>query len=62
MIKKFGNFNAIELSLIATAFYLKDNFGVTDTNLVTVVHQVKQNHSVEYIKNVLQKGGILPNT
>jgi len=62
MIKKFGNFNAIELSIIATAFFLKDNFGVTDTNLVTVVHQVKQNHSINHIKSVLQKGGILPNT
>src|SRR5574341_1495166 len=62
IIKRFGNFNAIELSMIATAFFLKDNFGVNDTNLIAVVHQVKQNHSIDYIKSVLQKGGILSNT
>ncbi len=59
IVEKFGSFNSIELSIIATAFFLKDNFGVSDTELVSMVHQIKQNHQVEYIESVLQKAGNL---
>lgn len=59
IVERFGSFNAIELSIIATAFFLKDNFGVRDTELVTVIHRFKQDHSAEYIKKVLRKSGIL---
>ncbi len=57
--EKFGDFNAIDMSIIASAFFLKDNFGVSDTELVDVIHQTRQNHPSNYIKNVLQKATIL---
>lgn len=59
IVKKFGEFNAIDLSIITTAFFLKDNFGVHETKLAGVVHQVKQSHSLQYIENVLNKSGVL---
>lgn len=59
IVKRFGSFNAIELSIIATAFFLKDNFGVHDAKLAPVVHNIKQNRPVEYIENVLQKAEVL---
>ena len=59
LVKKFGRFNAIELSLIATAFFLKDNFNVLDVKLAEVVHDAKPKYSHEYIKAVLQSAGIL---
>lgn len=59
IVERFGSFTAIELSIIATAFFLKDNFGVSNSKLVTVIHQIKQDHSVEYIESILRKAGIL---
>lgn len=59
IVEKFGDFKAIDISIMASAFFLKDNFGVSDAELVEVIHQIKQNHSSEYIKNVLQKATIL---
>lgn len=58
VVEKFGKFNAIELSIIATAFYLKYNFGVSDAELVDVIHKIKQNLSSEDIKNILKKAEI----
>jgi len=59
LVERFGSYNAIELSIIATAYYVKDTFDVPETKLVSVIHQIKQNHSVEYIENILRKVGIL---
>lgn len=59
LVKRFGIFNAIELSLIATACYLKENFGISDLELTKVVHNAKPNNSLEYIENVLHRAGIL---
>lgn len=59
IVKRFGSFNAIELSIIATAFFLKDNFEVQDTKLVSVIQKIKQNHTFEYIESLLQKAEIL---
>lgn len=59
LVKKFGRFNAIKLSLITTAYFLMDNFNVSDERLAEVVHDAKPNYSHEYIKNVLQNAGIL---
>lgn len=58
IVERFGSFNAIELSIIATAFFLKDNFGVPNTELVNVIHQIKQDHTIEYIESILRKAGI----
>jgi len=59
LVKKFGRFNANELSLIATAFFLKDNFNVSDVRLAEVVHNAKPKYPYKSIEIVLQKAGIL---
>lgn len=58
IIETYADFNAIELSLIATALYLKDNFEVSDEKLVEVVHNAKPNYSLDLIERVLRKAGI----
>lgn len=58
IVKKYGFFSAIELSIIATAFFLKDNFGVHNSKLIPAVHNIKNNHSVEYIEKILQKAEV----
>jgi uncharacterized protein YwgA len=60
-VNQFGKFKAIDLSLIATALYLKDNFGVEDSKLADAVHNAKKRYSPEYITNVLRVGNILSN-
>ncbi|HOT06259.1 MAG: hypothetical protein A4E45_00362 [Methanosaeta sp. PtaB.Bin039] len=59
LIERFGGFKAIDLSLIATALYLKDNFGVGDDRLVDAVHNAKNKYSLVYIEGVLKAGGII---
>jgi uncharacterized protein len=59
LVERFGGFKAIDLSLIATALYLKDNFGVDDDRLVDAVHNAKKKYSPVYIEGVLKAGGIL---
>lgn len=58
-VKKFGRFNAIELSLIATAFFLKDNFNIPNERIAEVVHNAKPKYSLEFIDSVLQNSGIM---
>lgn len=58
IVERFGSYNAIELSIIATGFFLKDNFGVGDTELVNVIHQFKQDHTIEFIESILRRAGI----
>ena len=58
-VKKYGKFNAGELSLIATALYLRDNFGVSDERLTEVVHDVKEQYPVSYIRKILEQGEII---
>jgi len=59
LVERFGSFKAIDLSLIATALYLKDNFGVEDDRIVDAVHNAKKKYSPEYIDGVLKAGGII---
>jgi hypothetical protein len=47
--------------LVATALYLKDNFGVEDSRLPEAVHNAKKKYSPEYIEKILKSGGILQN-
>lgn len=56
-IESTSKLNAIELSIIATGFFLKDNFGVSDSELVNVIHQFKPDHTVEFIENILRRAG-----
>lgn len=58
MIETFADFNAIELSLIATALYSRDNFEVSDEKLAEVVHNAKPNYSLDLIGRVLRRAGI----
>jgi len=60
-VTQFGKFTAKDLSLIATALYLKDNFGVEDSKLAEAVHNAKKSYSPDYISKVLKAGKILPN-
>ncbi len=59
IVKEFGGFTAEDLSLIATALYLRDNFDVSDDRLPEVVRSVKEQYSVKRIKDVLKEGKII---
>ena len=59
LVARFGCFKAVDLSLIATALYLKDNFGVQDERLVEAVHNAKKKFATEYIEGILKESGIL---
>jgi uncharacterized protein YwgA len=61
IVRQFGKFNATDLSLVATALYLRDNFGVEDRRLPEAVHNAKKKYSPEYIEKILRSGGILQN-
>jgi hypothetical protein len=58
-VERFGCFKAVDLSLIATALYLKDNFEVQDERLVEAVHNSKKRFAPEYIESILKESGIL---
>lgn len=59
IVKKYGGFNAVELSLIATALFLKDNFNVSDNELAKAVHNIKTQYTLKSIADILQKSGII---
>lgn len=59
IIKKYRIYNAIELSIIATAFYIKDNFGIhSDDQLVQIVKSLKPQYSGR-ISSVLKKAAVI---
>lgn len=54
VVQEYGAYNAIELSIIATALFLKENFGVNDKgNLVEVVSSLKPQYDKERISDLL---------
>jgi uncharacterized protein YwgA len=57
--EKFGIFNASELSIIATGFYLMNNFGIKEDRLVDAIHDLKQNHTTQYIKSALRRAEVI---
>jgi len=59
LVARFGRFKAVDLSLIATALYLKDNFDVEDDRLVEAVHNAKKKYPPKYIKSILEGSVIL---
>ncbi|MBE0448575.1 MAG: DUF4065 domain-containing protein [Actinobacteria bacterium] len=59
VIERYGDFNAVDLSLIATAYFMKDNFDTPDTELANAIHNLKPKYTAGYIQNVLEKGGIM---
>ncbi len=56
LVSKYGRFNAAELSIIATGYYLMDNFGIQDCGLPQAVHEIKPKFGIEKIRNVLAEG------
>jgi uncharacterized protein YwgA len=58
IVEGFYQFNAIELSIIATAFFLKDNFEIPETHLAKVIHTLKKNRSLEFIETSLKNVGL----
>jgi uncharacterized protein YwgA len=60
IISHFGAFNANELSLIATAYFVKDNENiVSDTQLIDIVSAIKPDYA-HIVEGVLKRAGILP--
>lgn len=54
VIKKYYEFKAIDLSLIATAMYLKDHYRIPEKDLPQSVHALKPNFSKNFINDVLK--------
>jgi len=59
IVDKYGSFSAIKLSIITTAIYVRDNFGVDIDSLVDVVASLKPQHKREWIREVLEEAGII---
>jgi len=60
IVNKYGNFKALELSIIATALYVKKNFGVDNPNdIIDIVLDLKPKNNREWIENTLNKAGII---
>lgn len=59
LVDKFGDLTAIQLSIIATAFFLKDNFSVPNERLAEVVKSIKPMHRIDFIKKALKKAEIV---
>ncbi len=61
IVETFGGLKSNELSIIATGLYLKSNFEIPNEKLMDAIRDIKPQYSKDYIKNVLEKGGILCN-
>jgi len=60
LVEEYGDFTAVDLSIIATAYFIMDNFEEPEASLVETIHNIKPKYSADYIKEVLQKGGLIP--
>ncbi|RLG32446.1 hypothetical protein DRN98_05285, partial [Methanosarcinales archaeon] len=58
LVNKYGDFSAIELSIIATAIYIKDNFGIGDNEIIDTVLSLKPNKR-EWVEGILKKAGFI---
>ncbi len=60
IVSKYGSFSALELSIIATAIYVRENFGVKNPDeLIDIVLDLKPNNQRDWIKSILQKSGVI---
>jgi uncharacterized protein YwgA len=57
--ERYGRYNAIDMSIIATAIYHKKVFGVPDEKLADVVHSLKKKQNLSHIKKLLRDEGII---
>ncbi|MEM2742201.1 MAG: DUF4065 domain-containing protein [Nitrososphaeria archaeon] len=61
IVDKYGRFNAKELSIIASAFFLKDEIGNISSNeeLVKIIASLKPDYDEGFIRNILEKSGVI---
>lgn len=60
IVSKYGRFNAIKLSIIATAMYAKEKFGIKDDDeLMKVILSIKPHNKKKWIKEILMKTGVI---
>ncbi|RKZ29753.1 hypothetical protein DRQ36_07685 [bacterium] len=55
IVELFADKNAVDLSIIATAQYIKDNFGLTDDKLIDAVKSVKSQYPKERIEDLIKE-------
>lgn len=59
VVKKYGEFSALELSVIATAEFLKENYSIVDIdNLAKTILSVKRKLDYDWVKGILNRAGI----
>ena len=60
IVGNYGQFTANKLSIIATAAYIKNKFGIESLEeLIDAVLRIKPNNSREWIKDVLLEGKVI---
>jgi len=59
VVEKYGKYTATDLSIIATALYLMDNYETDRNKVVEQVHEIKPKHSTITIKSILEKAGLV---
>jgi uncharacterized protein YwgA len=59
LVVRYGDLSAKELSIIATAFYLKDRFGTPDEQIIEKVHNLKDKFSEDEIRDILIRAGVI---
>ncbi|MBN2373598.1 DUF4065 domain-containing protein [bacterium] len=60
VVKKYGKYNAQELSVITTALYIKDNFEFCNqNNLIDAVQSLKPQFKKDWIKSKLKEANVL---
>jgi uncharacterized protein YwgA len=59
LVDKYAHFSAIDLSIIATAFFLRDKFQTADENLATIVHKVKPSYELGSIERILKTARVI---
>jgi uncharacterized protein YwgA len=62
MVRKYGSLDpiAIKLSIIATALFVRDEFGVkANEQLINIIKSLKPEHSDDYIKRTLKDASVI---
>jgi uncharacterized protein YwgA len=55
VVKQYGNYSAGDISIIATALFLKDKYNVHNDELIELVNKVKPNYSIADIKKIIKE-------
>ena len=54
VVRDFGSLSAADLSILATAIFLKSHFDTPEEELPQVVHNLKPKYSIENIENIIK--------